>query len=124
MEFGVAELMLAAFEVFRAIEQRARRTGTPAVSIIREALEAFEVVQNDEISGDIIPGSFGALFDTTFEMRRSMFRLVLSEIESRAGGNEIDDELVSECVARTKERVLRLSHNIAVTKEGVVSRPE
>lgn len=124
MECGVEDLMLAAFEMFRIIEQRARRTGIPAVSIIREALGAFEIVQNDEIPHDIIPGSFGALFDATFELRRTLLRLVLSEIESRAGGDEIDDDLVSACVARTKERVLRLSHNIAVTKEGVVSLSE
>lgn len=112
--------ILAAFEIFRLVAQEARRQRVPFVVVMRQMVTGLEEAINEDVPEDLIPGSCGALFDAAFEVQRRVLCMVLNEVETTLEDEErLDDELVDECVERVKDKVIRLSHRVAVTEKGV-----
>lgn len=113
-------IVMASFEVFPLVGQEARRQQASLVGVMRQMVAGLEEVDIEKVPEDIIPGSCGALFDAVFEVQRRVLRMVLNEVESTLEEEEqLDGELVNECVERVKGKLIRLSQSVVVTEVGV-----
>jgi hypothetical protein len=120
MQIQATTLILAGFEIFDLVRQEARRQQVPFVDTLRQVLAGLEEVDIEKVPEDIIPGWCGVLFDAAIGVHQQVLRMVLNEVDTTLEVEEqVDDELIGECVMRVKDKVIRLSHYVAVTEKIV-----
>lgn len=120
MQIQSTALILAGFEIFDLVRQEAHRQQVPFVDTMRQVVAGLEEVDIEKVPEDIIPGWCGALFDSAIGIHEQVLRMVLNEVDTTLEVEEqVNDDLVDECVMRVKGKVIRLSHHVAVTEKVV-----